>query len=289
VRLNRIIPLQPQTAFRARPCIEIGGGHQRAQRTITVPGLDARILADPLRAGSGGDVYSIASNSSGGRSRFLLADVSGHGERAQPRARRLCNLIARLVEITDCVRLARAINRELASIAADDEFATALVMTYSRHTHRLSICNAGHPRPLLYRARRGEWQLLGERVRGRGPCNLPFGVLADSRYTAFEIQLERDDLVLLYTDALSDAQAADGRDLGEEGVLDVVRGLGCNSVRGLPAALVEAVACFRDGAPRDDQTVMALHRSSWMPVLLPARSAARRAILRLRPRRLLRG
>lgn len=289
MRHNRVIPLQPQASFRARPCVEIGGGHQRAQRAIAVPGIDARILADPLRASSGGDVYSIASNASGGRSRFLLADVSGHGESAQPRARRLCHLIARMVEITDCVQLARALNREFARTAADDEFATALVMTYSRHSHRLTICNAGHPRPLHYRARQGQWQPLDGRGHDESPCNLPFGILADSKYTAFEVPLERDDLVLLYTDALSDAQGSNDRELGEEGVLDAVRSLGRPRTSDLPRALMETVTRYRNGNARDDQTVMLLHRSRWVPMLVPARPAPRRAILRFRARSAMRG
>lgn len=288
MRFHRIPPLRPQPTLPVRSHVAIGAGHRRTRRTISVAGIEARILADPLQASSGGDVYSIAINASGSRSRFLLADVAGHGESAQPLARQLCDLIARLAEITDCVQLSRALNRAFARTTADHEFATALVATYSRHSHLLSVCNAGHPRPLLYRARLDDWQLLGQRVRGRRPRNLPFGILAESEYTATSVRLDRGDLVLLYTDALSDAQAPTGRELGEEGMLDIVHSLGRPRMSRLPRELIGAVDRYRGGEPRDDQTVMLLHRSSWTPMLVPARSAPR-AIFQFGARSLLRG
>ena len=51
-------------------------------------------------------------------------------------------------------RLVERLNRQFADMAEMQRFATALVITYLASTDRLSVCNAGHPRPLFYQASR---------------------------------------------------------------------------------------------------------------------------------------
>ena len=54
----------------------------------------------------------------------------------------------------------------------------------------MTVCNAGHPRPLLYRAARQRWDFLGHdrsaALRTRGPSNLPLGLLEISEYDQFD-------------------------------------------------------------------------------------------------------
>ena len=71
-------------------------------------------------------------------------------------------------------------------------FATAIVTTFFAPTRGLTICNAGHPRPLLYRARHRTWECLGDQgIAGQTqPCNIPLGIFEISDYKQFEIELE---------------------------------------------------------------------------------------------------
>jgi serine phosphatase RsbU (regulator of sigma subunit) len=46
------------------------------------------------------------------------------------------------------------------TLSRQGTFATAIVTTFFAPSRRLMICNAGHPRPLLYRAATKQWELL---------------------------------------------------------------------------------------------------------------------------------
>ena len=62
--------------------------------------------------------------------------------------------------------------------------------------------------------------------RPAGPSNLPLGMLEMSAYDHVDIQLEAGDRVLSYTDALIESNDGDGDELGENGVLRILRLLG---------------------------------------------------------------
>jgi serine phosphatase RsbU (regulator of sigma subunit) len=135
------------------------------------------------------------------------------------------------------------------------------MLSYSADTGALSACNAGHPRPLWYRAGRGSWELLAQPAQAPGgPSNLPFGVSSSTRYWPFSVQLGRNDLLLLYTDALNEARRRDGAMLGERGLLEIVRGMRIPSLERLGDDLLERIGAWSGCAARDDQTLILVHR-----------------------------
>lgn len=100
-------------------------------------------------------------------------------------------------------------------------FATAVVATYLASTDRISVCNAGHPRPLFRRATDGEWSLLAPVASDEAQSgNLPLGLDDETRYRMFDVVLGRGDLLMFYTDALIEAADSEGRLLGESGLLE---------------------------------------------------------------------
>ena len=145
-------------------------------------------------------------------------------------------------------------------------FATALVATYLASTNRISVCNAGHPRPLFHRATDGDWSLLSPTtVNDAGAGNLPLGLDEETRYQMFEVELGRGDLLVFYTDALIEAADSDGRLLGESGLLDTVRevDLSDRSPAAIGTALLEAVARYREHrSADDDMTLIVVHHNA---------------------------
>jgi phosphoserine phosphatase RsbU/P len=124
----------------------------------------------------------------------------------------------------------------------------------------MTICNAGHPRPLLYKASKKEWDFLGHQPGAKvsaGPSNLPLGMLEISDYDQFDIELEPGDRVLSYTDALMESNDADGEMLGEKGVLRILRLLGDVEPQKLIESLLAEIA-HRDpqNLTDDDVTVL---------------------------------
>lgn len=240
-------------------CMEVWGGNQLVDCGVVMAGLDAWVYSRPYgSADGGGDIHYVSSCASGRITRLLVADVSGHGADVSQIATGLRSLMRRFVNFIDQTRFVRAMNEQFASIPASSGFATAVVSTYFAPTGSLSICNAGHPSPLVYRARSGEWSLLQpQREAASGPANMPLGVLDATAYDQFDTRLAIGDMVLCYTDSLSEAKDAGGALLGMEGLLKLVRELGPVPPAGLIPALRARLEQLAPGnLDHDDLTIL---------------------------------
>ena len=95
--------------------------------------------------------------------------------------------------------------------------------------------------------------------------NLPLGLIPGTSYSQTAIQLEPGDLLLLYTDGVSEACDESGTQLGLERLLSIAHSLPTESPVAAGEGLLAAVSGFRGTAPAgDDETVLALQRRSWM-------------------------
>ena len=147
-------------------CMEIWGGIEPVERS----GLDAGPRSLGLQS-------AVRRRRAGGR--CLLRDaLRGRPDHADRRRRclgtwrrrspsfprRLRSLLRKNINQKSQKRLVERLNRQFADMAEMQRFATALVITYLASTDRLSVCNAGHPRPLFYRASDGKWSFLAPRA-----------------------------------------------------------------------------------------------------------------------------
>ena len=245
-------------------CMEVWGGSQLTARGVEFGGLDTWVYSKPYGdAQHGGDVYYASSCATGRISRLLLADVAGHGHAVASTAADLRTLMRRFVNRLDQAEFVRLLNEQFVALSRQGAFATAIVTTFFAPSRRLMVCNAGHPRPLIYRASRGQWDLLAHQGETRppaerrpGPRNLPLGMMDLTEYEHFDVELDPGDCLLTYTDALIESCDVDGEMLGEAGVLRIVRLLGAAEPQALIDALLREIA---DRSPEnlseDDVTV----------------------------------
>jgi serine phosphatase RsbU (regulator of sigma subunit) len=240
-------------------CMEVFGGSQLTERAVTFGGLDTWLFSKPHGDSRvGGDVYYASSCINGRISRFLLADIVGHGEAAAETADGLKALMRRYVNWLDHSEFVRRLNRRFAAVAPEGVFATAIVATFFAPTQRLCLCNAGHPPPLLYRAASREWSLLGvdEAVT---PRNMPLGIGDLLDYRHFDVELESGDCLLVYSDALMEACGQDRKILGEDGLLEIARGLNAYKPKDVAESLLHEIAeRYPAALSCDDVTVMVL-------------------------------
>ena len=243
-------------------CMEVWGGNATADSGVVMAGLDAWVYCKPFGgAAGGGDVYYVSSCATGRIHRLLVADVSGHGAAVCDLAGQLRGLMRRYVNHLDQTRFVRSMNEQFATLARGGCFATAVVTTFFGPTGRLSLCNAGHPPPLLYRARRKAWMLLDEEAPQSGEvANIPLGIEEASAYRAFDAQLRLGDLVLCYTDSLIESKDADGQMLGPEGLLRVAQTLDVSEPAGFIPALTFAIAARAQGNLTEDDVTVLLFR-----------------------------
>lgn len=259
----------------ARPlvCMEIWGGNRAVDRAVSTPGLDVWVSSRPhAGAEAGGDVYYASLCGGGTITRLLLADVAGHGAGVADLAAALRGLMRANINRPDQTRLVRALNRAFAARAADSgRFATAVVATYLTAGDTLTVSTAGHPRPLWYRAGAGGWDVLAAAPDdgGRVPGDLPLGITAEADYSAARVNLARGDLVLFYTDALTEAEDPAGRPLGEAGLLALLGRFDPADPAAIPAALTAALDDYRGGRPADDDATFVLIRHTAGPARRP--------------------
>jgi sigma-B regulation protein RsbU (phosphoserine phosphatase) len=241
-------------------CFEVCGGSQLTSRGVVIGGLDAWVYSKLYgQAERGGDVYYASSCAGGRLTRLLLADVSGHGASVAAIAADLRTLMRRFINRWDQAEFVRLLNEQFSVLSKDGMYATAIISTFFAPSRRLILCNAGHPRPLLYRARKKEWSLLGEKGALGAPrlLNLPLGIGSLTEYEHVDIELESGDCVIAYTDALIESSDADGRMLGEEGVLRILRLLGDVEPDKLIEALLGEIARrYPENLSGDDVTMM---------------------------------
>ena len=250
-------------------CMEVWGGSQLTERGVEFSGLDAWVYSKPFgQSPRGGDVYYASSCATGRITRLLLADVAGHGGTVAPTASDLRLLMRRFVNRLDQTEFVRLLNRQFVELARQSVFATAVVTTFFAPTRLLTVCNAGHPRPLIYRSATRQWDFLhhADSARPAGPRNLPLGILSISDYDQFHVELDVGDYVVAYTDALIESQDSDGEMLGEEGLLRIVRLLGDIDARQMIHTLLGEIADrYPENLSGDDVTVMVLRVNQRQP------------------------
>ncbi len=262
-------PSDGPSSRHAMRCMEIWGGSHATETFVATPGLDAWIYSMPHEgAAQGGDVHYVSLCGGGVITRLIVADVSGHGTSVAEVARALRAIMRRNINCKSQTRLVRALNRQFAELAQMQRFATAVVATYLNSRRRLSVCNAGHPRPLFYRVATGRWTLLeqGTVDAEHGVANLPLGLTDETSYDQVEVALDKGDVVLFYTDALIEAGDDSGHFLGEQGLLEIARGLDPGDPSSMGPALLDGVARHRRGeAADDDVTLLVLHHNAGRP------------------------
>ncbi|HEY0007768.1 MAG TPA: PP2C family protein-serine/threonine phosphatase [Tepidisphaeraceae bacterium] len=244
----------------ALACMEIRGGNAPANVGMAAPGLSMHVISRPFReAAGGGDVHFVSTCGTGRITRLLVADVSGHGTHVDGVARVLHQLMFRYVNHIDARKFVEKMNDEFSRLTADNIFATAIVGTYFAPRRELSLINAGHPPPLLYRAATARWSLL-EDAGNVTETNYPLGVIEQTSYEKIDVRLEADDALIFYTDALPESRDAVGELLGVERLIELANALPLRT--SMSAWLDEYLATIATIAPGnlvgDDLTILLL-------------------------------
>jgi sigma-B regulation protein RsbU (phosphoserine phosphatase) len=249
-------------------CFELWGGNSKAAQPIELPGLLGWISCTPFgRATSGGDVHYVSVCSKGQVSRIALADVAGHGASARGVAGRLRRVLQQHSDNWDQSALMRELNEAFQRDAQGVQFATAVVLGFYFGTGELLFTNAGHLPLLWHHAETGVWDWLEDRTPyAKDVAGLPLGLISGTAYAQTAVEFGPGDLLLLYTDGITESRNESGKDLGQEGLLALVRDLPVDPLGGPVAfghALVAKLERFRGRGPRqDDETLVLLQRQT---------------------------
>ena len=229
-----------------------------------IPGFEMSAYYRPS-AQAGGDYYDVVPLIDG-QWGFVMADVSGHGTPAAVIMTVLRTLIhAELPSNRDksAAEFLEHVNRVMSEtyLRHGRFFVTMWAAVLDPVSRRLTYASAGHNPPRLLR--RGNVFALD------APSGIPLGIDPAATYKNVSITLEPDDLLVIYTDGITEAMrpGIDDRELfGTERLDRVLSECGSAGTSDCTERVTKAIATFtNDGAPTDDRTMLILQAGVFAP------------------------
>lgn len=174
-----------------------------------IPGISLAGTCVPARD-VGGDYYDFLSRD-GEFLDLVIADVAGHGVGAAFIMTETRAVIrSRAQQLAGAGETLRELNELLfADLDRAELFITMTYLRYEASSGRLTFANAGHPPPILWRAGAQDC----ERLDAEG---LILGVKLAVAYEEWRVQLQPGDVLLLFTDGVTEAENREGIPFGEE-------------------------------------------------------------------------
>jgi sigma-B regulation protein RsbU (phosphoserine phosphatase) len=234
--------------------------HLFPQRLPPVPGLDYCGHCRPARE-VGGDYYDFLELSDG-RLGIAIGDVSGKGVGA---ALMMASLEASLRALAPVVRdladLMGRVSSLVCQASAANRFATLFYAEYNPAARQLTYVNAGHNPPLVLRDaprnappdNNGGCEVMRLEIGG------PVIGLFPGPYQRGVFSHEAGDLVVLFTDGVSESMNVRDEEWGEERLIEFVKTChGLSAMEGT-SRILAAAQSFAGGAPQhDDMTLVVL-------------------------------
>lgn len=209
----------------------------------------------------GGDLYDLWMVPGQGRDARLhlaVADISGKGLPASLMMTQLSAFLRAMADrrVDDWGRLALRLNARMNEIRDRNRYATLVMGSINPQDGCIRYVNAGHNPPLLVRAGGGD--VL--RLESTGPMVglLPGAVFREGRAT-----MDRGDVLVIFTDGVTDAEDVRGRELGEQPLSEAVKDCGGGASAGeiFERILVTALHHMKGSRFRDDVTLLVIKRS----------------------------
>jgi serine phosphatase RsbU (regulator of sigma subunit)/predicted ATPase/class 3 adenylate cyclase len=232
-----------------------------------IPGWQVAMALEPARQTSG-DFYDFIPLPNG-RWGIVIADVADKGMGAalyMAVSRTLIRTYAAEYHSRPDFAL-RVTNRRILADSQVSTFVTAFYLILDPLTGTLEYCNAGHNPPYLLRAQENAGAPFEAHVLHR--TGMALGVAEDASWEQATIQMDPGDILVLYTDGVTEAQDAGGTLFGDERLLAVLGGSAAMPARpehvaqGIRDALLARVREFvGDASQFDDITLVVIARDA---------------------------
>ena len=223
------------------------------QELPKVEGLDYFGACRPA-LGVGGDYYDfleLPENKFG----IAIGDISGKGIGASLMMASLqASLRGQSIHYKDdLAALMKQINSLLYDTSTSNRYATFFYGQYDPKTRKLVYVNAGHNPPFLIRKNDDDFEVLkleeGGAVVGMLPSDFVF-------YKQGEIELQTGDLLVGFTDGISEAMNPQEEEWGEDAMLEEIKNVSERPAEEILNYIVERADEFANGAKQHDDMTM---------------------------------
>jgi sigma-B regulation protein RsbU (phosphoserine phosphatase) len=235
--------------------LELSQVVQRAllpQQVPDIDGLNVAAFSRPAQIVSG-DYFDFVRFKDGAHG-FVMADVSGHGVSAGMLMTSLQTAFQTIVpDTTSPLEVLERVNRLYIHNINFTTFVTIFFGKYDPATRILTYANAGHNSAYVHRAGGGTETWLH-------PTGPAIGLLEGFETRAAEVQLDPGDVLVLYTDGVTEASNGEGLGLGEDGLSEIVNRHAGATAEGLIQQILLGLKEFTAGDPLTDDATLVVCR-----------------------------
>lgn len=217
------------------------------RQDLTAGGWNVSYHYDPAGLVSG-DYCDVVTH--GRELYFMLGDVSGKGVAASMLMANLHAMFRALVPSgLPLEELLERANRIFCESTLPTQYAT-LVCGKAKEDGEVELSNSGHVAPL---------HISAQEIKQLESSTVPVGLFCDQKFTSVKINFSPGDILVLYTDGVTESLAPDGAEYGIDRLSRMIAECQARSSRELVQHCIHDVLAFRASAQKtDDQTLMVL-------------------------------
>lgn len=225
------------------------------QRLPRIEGLEFAGYCRPQQ-GVGGDYYDFVRLSNGGLG-IAVGDVAGKGIAAALMMATLqASLRGQIIKPSGGpAETIQLINTLVYEASASNRYATFFYGQYDPKSRQFLYVNAGHNPPIVCRPRNGEHEIL--RLEEGGTV---LGLFPHYAYAEASVQLQKGDVLVLYTDGISEAMNSDGEEWDEPRLIDCIKQCMSRSAADIISHMLDCVDGFTAGAEQHDDMTLVVVR-----------------------------
>jgi len=133
-----------------------------------------------------------------------------------------------------------------------ETFVTFFIGAFDSSTNKLTYCNAGHLPPLVLHKNEGKKEFQ-DMLR---PTGAAIGLIEEAEFGENTIELQKEDLLVLYTDGVTEAMNHQNQEFGRERLIKLSQQVNTLPVKEVVQEIRQALEEFSEGKPLDDDTTL---------------------------------
>jgi sigma-B regulation protein RsbU (phosphoserine phosphatase) len=230
---------------------------QSVQRTLLpqevpdIAGLEIAAYSRPAQI-VGGDYFDFIEFGSGFHG-LAIADVAGHGVSASLHMASVQALLRTMVPVnTSPAEVMRQVHKLFIRNIRFTTFVTFFIGAFDSSTKTLTFCNAGHQPPLVLR----KTESRQDSIVWLPPTGAAIGLIEEAEFAENSIELQAEDLLVLYTDGVTEALNLQNQEFGRKRLTTLSQQLMSMPVKQVVHEIRQALEQFSEGKPLADDTTL---------------------------------
>jgi sigma-B regulation protein RsbU (phosphoserine phosphatase) len=234
---------------------------QSVQRTLlpqevpNVPGLEIAAFSRPAQI-VGGDYFDFIEFGSGYHG-LTIADVAGHGVSASLHMASIHAMLRAIAPVSNSpAEVVRRVHELFIHNIRFTTFVTLFIGAFDSTTRTLTYCNAGHNPPIVLRKESNK----KDPITWLAPTGAAIGLTEETKFGEQTIELYEGDLVVMYTDGITEATNLQNEEFGRERLTAVIKRVGRSTPSIVVRELREGLEAFVGAKPLADDTTVVVCR-----------------------------